>query len=160
MKTSTLLPGFLNHSMCFSNSPHALTCPFLKSLSSNYPNWSVFSVIFLNVFIFGCSGSWWLRAGFLQLWREGPAPRGRVQASHCGHFSYSGARALGTQVQKSWCTGLVALRHVDSSQTRDRTCVLCISRWILIHRTTREVPLLLFVRTLILSIHLFIHSFI
>ena len=36
--------------------------------------------------------------------------------------------------------GLVALQHVGSSQTRDRTCVLCIGGWILIHCTTREVP--------------------
>ena len=41
-------PGFLYHPLCFSNSPHALTCPFMKSLSSNYPNWSVFSVIYLQ----------------------------------------------------------------------------------------------------------------
>ena len=34
--------------------------------------------------------------------------------------------------------GLAALRHVGSSQTRDRTCVSCIARWTLIHCTTRE----------------------
>ena len=37
-------------------------------------------------------------------------------------------------------TGLVAPRHVESSLTRDRTCVPCMGRWILIHCTTREVP--------------------
>ena len=31
-------------------------------------------------------------------------------------------------------------QHVESSQTRDRTCVLCIARWILNPWTTREVP--------------------
>ena len=36
--------------------------------------------------------------------------------------------------------GLVALWHVGSSQTMDRTCVPCIGRWILNHCTTREVP--------------------
>ena len=41
--------------------------------------------------------------------------------------------------QRLWCAGLVALRHVASSQTRDRTYVPCIGRQILIHCTTREV---------------------
>jgi len=36
-------------------------------------------------------------------------------------------------------TGLVAPRHGGSSQTRDRTHVLCIGRWILNHWITREV---------------------
>ena len=36
--------------------------------------------------------------------------------------------------------GLVALRHVESSQTRDCICVPCISRQIFIHCATREVP--------------------
>ena len=35
--------------------------------------------------------------------------------------------------------GLVALRHVEFSQTRDQTCVPCIGRQILNHWTTREV---------------------
>ena len=37
--------------------------------------------------------------------------------------------------------GFVALRHVESSWTRDRTHVPCIARWILIHCATREVLL-------------------
>ena len=36
--------------------------------------------------------------------------------------------------------GLVALRHVESSQTRDCTYVPCISGQIFIHCATREVP--------------------
>ena len=35
--------------------------------------------------------------------------------------------------------GLVTPWHVRSSQTGDRTCVLCIGRWILNCWTTREV---------------------
>ena len=38
-----------------------------------------------------------------------------------------------------WCTGLVALWHVGSSQTRDRIHVPCIGRRILNHRATKEV---------------------
>ena len=37
-----------------------------------------------------------------------------------------------------WHVGLVAPRHVGSSQTRDRTRVPCIGRWILNHCATRE----------------------
>ena len=44
-----------------------------------------------------------------------------------------------------WCTGLVALWHVGSSQTRDQTNVPCISRQILIHCTIREVQKQIFV---------------
>ena len=38
-----------------------------------------------------------------------------------------------------WRTGLVAPRHVGSSQIRDRTHVPCIGRRILNHCTSREV---------------------
>ena len=41
-------------------------------------------------------------------------------------------------------TGLVALRHVDSSQTRDQTSIPHTGRQILIHCTTREVLKLTF----------------
>ena len=34
--------------------------------------------------------------------------------------------------------GLSSPSHVESSQTRDRTLVPCIGRWILSHCTTRE----------------------
>ena len=39
-----------------------------------------------------------------------------------------------------WLTGLVAPRHVGSSQTRARTRVPCIGRQILNHCATREAP--------------------
>ena len=40
--------------------------------------------------------------------------------------------------QWPWSMGLVALWHVESSQTRDQTSVPCIARWILNRKTTRE----------------------
>ena len=43
------------------------------------------------------------------------------------------------QAQQLWHTGLVAPRHVGSSQTRNRTHVPCIDRWILNPWITREV---------------------
>ena len=36
-------------------------------------------------------------------------------------------------------------------QTRDRTLVLCIDRWILYHWATREAPILIFIQTLFLN---------
>ena len=47
------------------------------------------------------------------------------------------SRARG--LQQLWHMGLVALWHVESSWTRDQTCVPCIGRQIFNHWTTREV---------------------
>ena len=74
-----------------------------------------------------------------------------ARTSHCGGFSCCGAQALGRAgfsscslqaLEHRFCSRvcLVALWHVGSSQTRDQTHVPCIGRWILNHRTTREVP--------------------
>ena len=60
-----------------------------------------------------------------------------ARASHCGCFSCSRARRL--QSLRS-SLGLVALRHVGSSQTGDGTRVSSTGRQILNHWTTREVP--------------------
>lgn len=85
-----------------------------------------------------------------------------AQASHCDGFSYSKARPSVAVAQglnscdsralehagfsdcSRWAQrlrhlSLVALLHVESSQTRDQTCVPCIGRKILIHWTTSEV---------------------
>ena len=48
------------------------------------------------------------------------------------------------RLSKLWLTGLVAPRHVGSSQTRARTHVPCIGRQILNYCATREALLLLF----------------
>ena len=61
-----------------------------------------------------------------------------IQASHYRGFSYSSADFVVV------VHGLIASRHVESSQTRNRTHVPYIGRWILNHRTTREVLFLLF----------------
>ena len=45
------------------------------------------------------------------------------------------------QAQQPWHTGLIAPKHVGSSWTRNRTCVSCISRWILCHGGTKETQL-------------------
>ena len=71
------------------------------------------------------------------------AASGGHPSSRCAGLSLSrplllrstGSRHAGSVV---WLTGLVAPRHVGSSQTRARTRVPCIGRQILNHCTTRE----------------------
>ena len=79
-----------------------------------------------------------------------------VQASHCGGFSccrivsrlmsFSSCSSWALEHELStWGTqAFIVPWHVESSWTRDWTPVLCIGRQILIHWTTREVQLLLF----------------
>ena len=54
----------------------------------------------------------------------------RLQAWALQWLWLPGPRA---QAQWLWTMGLVALLHVRSSWTRDRTHVSCIGRWILYH---------------------------
>ena len=43
------------------------------------------------------------------------------------------------RLQQLWHTGLVSPRYVESSQTRDQTCVSCDGRQILNHWTMKDV---------------------
>ena len=93
---------------------------------------------FFNLFIYGCVRSSFLREGFLQLQQVGATPHRGARASHYCGLSCCGAQAPDAQAQQLWLTGLVALRHAESSQTRARTRVPCIGRQILNHCATRE----------------------
>ena len=93
---------------------------------------------FIYLFIYGCVGYSFLCEGFLQLRRAGATLHRGARASHCRSLSYCGAQAPDAQAQQLWLTGLVAPRHVGSSQTRARTRILCIGRQILNHCATRE----------------------
>ena len=70
---------------------------------------------------------------------------GRHSSSRCAGLSLSrplllrstGSRRAGSVIVAH---GPVAPRHVGSSQTRARTCVPCIGRWVLNHCATREAP--------------------
>ena len=75
------------------------------------------NLIVTILFIYGCTGSLLQYAG----------------------FSYCGAWALGLQTSVVVVPGLIAPWHVESSQSRDQTHVLCIGRQILNHWTTGEV---------------------
>ena len=70
-------------------------------------------------------------------------------------FRCMGFSSCSTQAQQLWLSGPKAWpqslwptqllpRIVESSWTRDRTHVPCTGRWILIHGTTREVPIVIF----------------
>ena len=74
-----------------------------------------------------------------------------ARASHCRGLSCCGAQAPDTQAQQLWLTGLVAPRHVGSSQTRARTRVPCIGGQILNHCATREAPVSSVVKTFFIS---------
>ena len=82
----------------------------------------------LSLFFFGCAGSSLLCIGFLYLQWTGAVLRCGGWASHCGGFSSCGTWALG-RAQQLWHTDFVTQLHVKSSQTRNRTRVLCIGRW-------------------------------
>ena len=86
--------------------------------------------------------------GFLQLRQvgatlhrgAGTALHRSARASHHRGPSRCGAQAPDAHAQQLWRTGLVAPRHVGSSQTRARTRVPCIGRQTLNHCATREAP--------------------
>ena len=66
--------------------------------------------------------------------------------SSCGEWGLLFVAVSGLPVTAAFLLvahGLIALWHVESPQTRDRTGVPCICRQILTHCTTREVPYLL-----------------
>ena len=78
--------------------------------------------------------------GFFQLQQVGATLHRGARASHYHSPFHCGAQAPDVQAQQLWLTGLVAPRHVGSSQTRARTRVPCIGRQILNHCATREAP--------------------
>ena len=75
-----------------------------------------------------------------QLQQVGTTLHCSARASQCSGFSCCRSWILGTQAQQLWPTGLVVRKHVESSQTKVQTQVLCIDRWISHHQTTRGVP--------------------
>ena len=85
---------------------------------------------FIHLFIFGCAGSSLLR-GLLSCCRA-------CALGHVGSLAAAPWALSRAQAQQLWCMGLVALRHVGSSQTRDWTHVPCSGRWILYHWATKE----------------------
>ena len=63
----------------------------------------------------------------------------RLQGEQASVSAVLGLSNCGSGAQQFWHTSLLALRYVESSQTRDHTGVPCTGSWILNHWTTREV---------------------
>ena len=92
---------------------------------------SCFKYFYLFIFIWGAVLG--LRGCVCVLWLQ--------QAGATLHLRGSGFLLQPQQLRHR---GFRTPRHTGSSCPRDRTRVLCIGRWILNHRTTREVPRLFF----------------
>ena len=84
----------------------------LPPASTSFKFFFFYKFIYCYLFIFGCVGSSFLHAGFLQLRRAGATLRCSAWASHCSGFSRCGARALGT-----WASVVVA-RGLSSCGSR------------------------------------------
>ena len=102
-----------------------MVTPSRKFLQNSHSNLYYY---FLNdlfiYFIFGCTGSSLLHMGFLYLQQVGACLHCGAAAFHCSGFScgawaagHTGFSRCSTWAQL-WPTGLVALWHVESSQTR------------------------------------------
>ena len=102
--------------------------------------------LFKFYFIFGCTGSSQLCAGFLQLpWAEGSS---LVALQELLLLRSMGSRA--SLVAVHYIVG----PHVKSSRTRNRTRVPYVGRWIPIYPTTREVPVNVFLSCLAQALYL------
>ena len=97
-------------------------------------------IFYLFIYLFWLCWVFVSCEGFLQLWQAGATLHRGAQAFHYRGLSCCGAQAPDVQARQLWLTGLVAPRHVGSSQTRARTRIPCIGRQILNHCATREAP--------------------
>ena len=102
-----------------------------------------FNLFILLICFWLCRVSCCMLAFFSCCKRELPSSCG-ARASYCGGFSCCGAWALGAWAQCLWQVGTSLVypfspQMVESSQSRDRTPILCTDRWILNHCTTREI---------------------
>ena len=130
----------------FFNMLSSLVITFLprsKSLLISWlqsPSGVIFLLLFFNfsffiyIFIFVCTGYALLSCGFSLVVASGGLSL--VVLPRLLLLQSTGSRV---QAQHLWCMGMDALWHVGSSQTRDRTCVPCTERQILIHHTVRQV---------------------
>lgn len=119
--------------LLLASSPRlALSCPQCSGVYSGICS-SCWTSLFC-VLISGCSRSLLLCEGLL------PFPGQGLPSLQCGGFPLlwsTDSRRVGlsscsrAQAPQSCCTGLVALRHVGSSWTKDGTCVSCPGGWIL-----------------------------
>ena len=124
-----MLTGCVTTAQCWNHDTdiNAVYWPYSEQTHLN--------VLFICVLlaVLGLRGCAWASCGFrkwgllfLEMHTLIIAVAALLELSYCG-------------LQQSWCTVSVAPRRVESSQTRDRTCVPWIIRRILNHWTTRKV---------------------
>ena len=102
----------------------------------------IFALSFKNFtyFIFGCTGLHCLHRFSLVAMSRGHSSLWCTSFSLWWLLVQWSTRLQGPQASVLGCTGLVATWHVGSPLIKDQTCVPSISRWILHHWTTREIP--------------------
>ena len=117
---------------------------------------NTFKIPIIIFFFFGCIGYLLLCKAFSSYGEWGYSSRCCTGLSLWWLLSQSkGSTAHAQQLRHM---GLVAPWRVGSSRTRDRTCGSCIGRWILIHCTTREVPIINILNGIIInSYHFYEH---
>ena len=101
--------------------------------------------LFIHLFMCGCSESLLLYAGFLQLLLVGATLQLQWMNSlrwfllllSMGSIQAPRLHSWGAWTQQLGCMGLVAPRHVESSQIRDQTHAPCVGR-VLNSFTTRK----------------------
>ena len=110
------------------------------------------NLLFFYYFFGGCAQSSFAVCRFCLVTVSGATLSCGAEASHCGGFSCCGTLFQAHRRQLLWLTvsraglsgcgtwTLVGPQHVESSWIGHQTHVSCISRWVLIHCTTREVP--------------------
>lgn len=81
---------------------------YKNALNPQDPFFFKYKQTIIHFFIFGCAGSPLLRADFLTALASIVAEHKLMGFSNCGSWA-----------QQLWPIGLVALQHVDSSQTSD-----------------------------------------
>ena len=120
----------------------------LPSIFFFFFNYQHLYLLFIYLFFLAVLGRRFCARASSSCSKRGPLFHRGARASHCRGLSCCGAQAPDAQAWQLWLTGLVARRHVGSSQTRAQTRVSCISRQILNHCATREArPLNLIMST-------------
>ena len=109
----TMPDGQTRHPHCLYVYPSIFSRALKKESFLTFDQYAYF-------FIHGCAGSSLPRGFFPSCGKKGPLSScdAMARALECTGFGSCSPCA-----QQMWCTGLVALWHVGSSQTRDQTCV-------------------------------------
>ena len=96
-------------------------------------------LLFTYIFILAALGLCCCARAFPSCSEWGSLSSWGLWASQQSGFSLHSTGYKACRLQQLWHPGLVVLKYVKFSLTRDQTHVLCIGRWILNQWTTREI---------------------